>query len=290
MSGEHELPTASVVRCVAKRRTPAAVDNSAPEFHPSRAPLIERCLVCRQAGPPLFDAGANAHVLHRAQHQPIAFAGHEQPLHHNRIGAGFHVSLHRYGDLCLRRAPSAVVDAQRLRLSCTSHVKCWATGQSLLRDRISDDPLQKKQRGRRRPGYGTALLGELAERLCTDFGAGPTWTIRSVPTLLSGVSAASDRGSDGDDFRRTASEICHPCSGGDCVARPALRQCHRLATRAAQSWPVMVALPPAAATPSERNMATRAGMPDWFTRAQPRSMTAKALWLWIDSKFSTSTR
>lgn len=37
---------------------------------------------------------------------------------------------------------------------------------------IGREIVEEEQRGRRRAGYGTALLGELAERLRTDFGAG----------------------------------------------------------------------------------------------------------------------
>ncbi len=50
------------------------------------------------------------------------------------------------------------------RTVSTTHVMAnWLIGREIVED---------EQRGRRRAGYGTALLSELAERLRTDFGAG----------------------------------------------------------------------------------------------------------------------
>ena len=55
MSDEHELPTASVVRCVASAARPPPWTTLHRSSLPAESPLIERCSVCRQAEPPLID-------------------------------------------------------------------------------------------------------------------------------------------------------------------------------------------------------------------------------------------
>lgn len=98
-----------------------------------------------------------------------------------------------------------ILDAARTGIARTVN-----TTQVMANWLIGREIVEEEQRGRRRAGYGTALLGELAERLRTEFGRG--YGVDNLelfrrfyldyPELLGVVSAAAEPGAISDAPRR----------------------------------------------------------------------------------------
>lgn len=98
-----------------------------------------------------------------------------------------------------------ILDAARTGIARTVN-----TTQVMANWLIGREIVEEEQRGRRRAGYGTALLGELAERLRAEFGRG--YGVDNLelfrrfyldyPELLGVVSAAAEPGAISDAPRR----------------------------------------------------------------------------------------
>ena len=98
-----------------------------------------------------------------------------------------------------------ILDAARTGVARTVN-----TTQVMANWLIGREIVEEEQRGRRRAGYGTALLGELAERLRSEFGRG--YGVDNLelfrrfyldyPELLGVVSAAAEPGAISDAPRR----------------------------------------------------------------------------------------
>ena len=116
------------------------------------------------------------------------------------------------GDPKALKAPPALFGRVReiLDAARTGIARTVNTTQVMANWLIGREIVEEEQRGRRRAGYGTALLGELAERLRAEFGRG--YGVDNLelfrrfyldyPELLGVVSAAAEPGAISDAPRR----------------------------------------------------------------------------------------